>query len=151
MSGSAGFRKILVAFDGSTDSARAVRVASSLSLKYGASLLIVHVYHASTVMAAGGPNMPVPDFSELRAAARDAGMETLTRGVEAASKEGVKARGELLDGSSAVEAIVTFAAAEKADLIVMGTRGMTGFKKLIMGSVSSGVVNHADCPVLVVR
>ena len=44
-----------------------------------------------------------------------------------------------------------FAASEKADLVVTGTRGMTGFRKLIMGSVSSGLVNHAHCPVLVVR
>ena len=41
--------------------------------------------------------------------------------------------------------------AEKIDLIVMGTRGMGGFKKMLLGSVSSGVVTHAQCTVLVVR
>jgi len=46
---------------------------------------------------------------------------------------------------------VDFAAHKKADLIVTGTRGMTGFKKLILGSVSSGLVNHAHCPVLIAR
>jgi len=50
-----------------------------------------------------------------------------------------------------VEEIISIAEREKVDLIVMGTRGLGGFKKLLMGSVSSGVVNHAHCSVLVVR
>jgi nucleotide-binding universal stress UspA family protein len=52
---------------------------------------------------------------------------------------------------SVVEAIVSFAEERRVDLIVLGTRGQSGFKKLLMGSVSSGVVTHAHCSVLVVR
>jgi nucleotide-binding universal stress UspA family protein len=56
-----------------------------------------------------------------------------------------------VESGSVVEAIVEYATEEKAQLIVMGTRGMTGFKKMLLGSVSNGVVNHAPCAVLVVR
>ena len=53
--------------------------------------------------------------------------------------------------SSIVGEIVGFADKEKIDLIILGTRGRTGFKKLLLGSVAEGVVNHSSCPVMVVR
>ena len=52
---------------------------------------------------------------------------------------------------SIVSEIIEFAEREKIDLIIMGTRGRTGFKKILLGSVASGVVNSAHCPVLVIR
>jgi nucleotide-binding universal stress UspA family protein len=52
---------------------------------------------------------------------------------------------------SIVSEIIEFAERENIDLIIMGTRGRTGFKKLLSGSVASGVVNFAHCPVLVIR
>jgi nucleotide-binding universal stress UspA family protein len=53
--------------------------------------------------------------------------------------------------SSIVGEIVGFADKEKVDLIILGTRGRTGFKKLLLGSVAEGVVNHSSCPVMIVR
>jgi len=50
-----------------------------------------------------------------------------------------------------VETIINHAAKEDVDLIIVGTRGLGGFKKMLIGSVSSGVISHANCPVLVVR
>jgi nucleotide-binding universal stress UspA family protein len=64
---------------------------------------------------------------------------------------GLKVSSTLLENRSAVEAIVNYAAAQKIDLVVIGTRGLSGFKKLLLGNVSAGVVNHAHCQVLVVR
>ncbi len=52
---------------------------------------------------------------------------------------------------SIVSEIIEFAERENIDLIIMGTRGRTGFKKLLLGSVASGVVNFAHCTVLVIR
>lgn len=145
------FRKVVVAYDGSDDSVKAVRTGCSISLKYGASMIILHVYHSPTLIMSGGPGMPMPDFTDVEKATRESGQQILANGVQAAAGLGVKAVGELVEGASAVEAIVSFASAEKADLIVIGTRGRTGFKKLVMGSVSSGVASHAECPVMVVR
>ena len=52
---------------------------------------------------------------------------------------------------SIVKEIIEYSEREKIDLIVIGTRCRTGFKKLFLGSVASGVLNFAHCPVLVVR
>jgi nucleotide-binding universal stress UspA family protein len=53
--------------------------------------------------------------------------------------------------TSVVEALVTFVNSHKVDLIVMGTRGKTGFKPLLLGSVSIGISQHAECPTLLVK
>ena len=148
---SSGFGKVIVAFDGSKDSVKAVHLAASIATIYGSSLTLVHVYPSPAIGFSAASGMPIPDYGELEEASKAAGREILDRGVQAAKELGVEAHGELIEAPSVVEAIVSFAAAQKADLIVVGTRGMTGFKQLILGSVSSGVVSHASCPVLVAR
>jgi nucleotide-binding universal stress UspA family protein len=57
----------------------------------------------------------------------------------------------IISASSIVGEIVGFADKEKIDLIILGTRGRTGFKKLFLGSVAEGVVTHSSCPVMIVR
>jgi nucleotide-binding universal stress UspA family protein len=57
----------------------------------------------------------------------------------------------VLRGSSVVKAITDYGASRQVDLIVVGRKGLGGFKKLLLGSVSDGVVNHAASTVLVVR
>jgi nucleotide-binding universal stress UspA family protein len=57
----------------------------------------------------------------------------------------------IISVSSIVGEIIGFADKEKVDLIILGTRGRTGFKKLLLGSVAEGVITHSSCPVMVVR
>jgi len=97
--------------------------------------------------------MPIPEaeFESVEELSKERARGVLQDGIKLAETHGVKAKGELLEASSTVQAIVEFAASEKFDLIIVGTRGMTGFKRLILGSVSSGLVDHSECPVLVVR
>ena len=69
-----------------------------------------------------------------------------------AKKQGIHVKTEIPEAvSSVVETIINHATKESVDLIVVGTRGLGGFKKMLLGSVSSGIVSHAHCPVLVVR
>jgi nucleotide-binding universal stress UspA family protein len=151
MSQGTGFGKILVAFDGSIDSSKAIKLASSLALRYESKVIVVHVYSSPAIGFSAASGIPIPDYSDIEEAKKQAARNVLSKGLQLASEEGVKATGELVEASSVVEALVEFAAHEKADLIVVGTRGMTGFKKLILGSVSSGLVNHSPCPVLIAR
>lgn len=53
--------------------------------------------------------------------------------------------------TSVVKEIVEYAEKQKIDLIIIGSRGKTGFKKMLLGSVSSGVVTYVHCPVLVIK
>jgi len=147
----AGFEKILVAFDGSEDSVKAARLACSLAKKYGSKVTVAHVYSFAVFAYGGATPMPVPDIQPLEEAAKAKGMSILNRGLAIARECGADAEGELIEAPSIVQALVEYAAKEGVDLIVAGTRGMTGFKKLIMGSVSNGIAGHAECPVLVVR
>jgi nucleotide-binding universal stress UspA family protein len=88
----------------------------------------------------------------FEASARKAALEVVGRTVSMAEKKGVKAKATTSATiGSVVQTITDYAVAEKIDLIVIGTRGMGGFKKMLLGSVSSGVVTHAHCDVLVVR
>jgi nucleotide-binding universal stress UspA family protein len=144
-------RRILVAFDGSNDALKAVGVACSLAKKYGSSVTIAHVYSVEAFAYAGAAPVPIPDFQPLEDAAKARGRAILDKGLKKAKEDGVDATEELIEAPSVVQALVELAAKKEVDLIVAGTRGMTGFKKLIMGSVSEGVLHHVHCSVLVVR
>jgi len=68
------------------------------------------------------------------------------------NRQGVDARIKVLRaGDSIARAIVDFSEGEQADLIVVGTRGFGGLKRMVLGSVSTGLLNEASCPVIVVR
>jgi nucleotide-binding universal stress UspA family protein len=144
------FKKIVVAYDGSADSGKAIGFAARLAEKFGGEITVVHVY-SSPMIYSGAAGLPAPDVPGLEEAAREGGKKVLAEGLALAKKEGADAKGELLEAPSIVQAVADYSAGHEADLIVVGTRGMTGFKKLVLGSVSSGLVSHAHCPVLVVR
>jgi nucleotide-binding universal stress UspA family protein len=144
------FKKILVAYDGSKDSNKAVEAACALS-KGKASVTLLHVSAMPTMAYAGAAGLEQSTVGLLNEGAKKTAEAVVKEGLDRAARNGVKATGEAIDGTSVVEAIVTYASSEKFDLIVIGTRGNTGFKRLLVGSVSSGVLNHAHCPVLLVR
>lgn len=145
------FGKIMVAFDGSNDSMKAVRLAAALAKEFSSQLVVVHVYNSPMVIYGAGAALPIPNYKELEDSAKQVASDVLSRGLGLATEAGVTARGELLEAQSVVEALSEYAAHMEADLLVVGTRGMTGFKKLILGSVSSGLVGHSPCSVLVAR
>lgn len=145
-----GFRKILVGFDGSEHSERALRVACALASRFLSKLVVVNVY-SSPAYAVVGPSVPIPAIESVEKALEKEAKELVNQAVGVARGEAVEATGEALKASSAVEAITRYALVNDVDLIVLGTRGLTGFRKLVVGSVSSGVAAHAHCPVLVVR
>ncbi len=146
--------RILVGIDGSENSKRAAKLAAEIAQREGSELTILSIvsypnYPVSAVFDATALDRAYENYSaQLRKAADG----YIQNALSIAKSQGVEATGrvEQVTGST-VEALVTYAQAEKFDLIVVGTRGLGGFKKLVLGSVSSGVVSHAHCPVLVVR
>ena len=147
------FKRLLVAVDGSHNAARAAKVAVTLAEKFGAELIVCQVIPTPGYSLAQAAMVgPATILSDYFAAAHKDAKTVVDEAVRLAEMEGVKAIGVIRDNVfSAVEAIVKLAEDRNVDLIVIGTRGVTGFRRLLMGSVSSGVVSHAHCSVLLVR
>ncbi|MEM2096095.1 MAG: universal stress protein [Candidatus Caldarchaeum sp.] len=145
------FSKILAAVDGSDNSRRAVDVAVELCRKLGSELVVVHVVQQPPYLFAAAGISPAA-LQQYFQDAKEEGWRYVNEALRKASEAGVQARGEVVERApSVVEALTNYALSEKADLIVTGTRGLGSFKKLLLGSVASGVVSHAHCPVLVVK
>lgn len=80
------------------------------------------------------------------------GQQHVHRVKQQATEKNVNVKTEVITGiTSVVREIVEYAENKKVDTIVIGSRGMTGFKKMLLGSVASGVVTYSHCPVLVVK
>lgn len=134
--------KILLATDGSEDAALAARAAIDLSGKTGAELHVVHAWQS----------VPSARFeSFIRARLEQEAEELLAEQEKLVEAGGGKIAGTHLRRGSAVDEILDLAEELEVELIVMGSRGMGPVKRLVMGSVSEGVVHHARCPVLVLR
>ena len=149
-------KRILVAVDGSENAERASHVAVDLAQKYQAELLVLHVIarpsYSYVPMFPTVTPPPQRAYDEYYAYGKRAAEGYVSKAVTLAESQGVKARAEVREAvPSIVQGITEHALNEKVDLIVVGTRGLGGFKKLLIGSVSSGVVAHAHCPVLIVR
>ncbi len=146
--------KILVSTDGSENANRALDAALTLAKQNESELVIVNVVSETvpTQYSPIGINTPTVNYDDYFKAIEQAGGRIVDQAVKKAESKGVKVKGEVLRAmSSTVESIVNASNEEHVDLIVMGTRGLGGFKKLVLGSVSSGVVSHAHCSVMIVR
>ena len=114
-----------------------------------AELLLVHVLSAVTPFA-GDEYMSPQTYAEVRRSMQGYGQKQLGKLVAKAKAAGARVRGLLLEGPAA-DTIVRTARSRRANVIVMGTHGRTGFARLLMGSVAQRVVGTASCPVLTVR
>lgn len=150
------FHKIVVPIDGSENSFHASSLAIGMAAKYGSQLLIIHILHMNLNLQALGyyglsdTNEATEKYVE---ASRKEAAPWFDRIKKEAENTGVtQVKSEAIAGSlSIVGEIVNYAEENNADLIVIGSRGRTGFKKMLLGSVASGVITYAPCPVLVVK
>jgi nucleotide-binding universal stress UspA family protein len=148
-------KKILIAIDGSKPSLDASEQAISLAAKYEAELIAVHVVspdvrhgYLEDVITPGLP----ASLKEVVVLAMEKGQKYLDDVKQNASENKVEVRTEvLIGGSSVVKEIVEYAEEHQIDLIVIGTRGISGIKKMLLGSTASGVLSYAQCPVLIVK
>ena len=139
--------RIVVGVDGSTHAKAALAWALDEARLRGASVEIVHVWQFPSVAMTsfGSASLPVVTPEDLGAAA-EAVIHDVVAGLTPEDRKLV---------TSTVErghpAEVLLAAAKGADMLVVGSRGHGGFAGMLLGSVSSQVVHHAPCPVVVVR
>ncbi len=156
-------RSIVVGTDGSEPAHEAVRQATDLASREGARLHLVTAYHAPQILRerttiwtndpkgiietgrteAPGPHTETVDLREVAES-------VLKRAAGDALSKGVEVETHARKGHPA-EVIIEVANQEHADLIVVGSRGLTGIKRYLLGSVSSKVSEHAPCNVMIVR
>jgi nucleotide-binding universal stress UspA family protein len=142
------FSKILVAVDGSQASMDAADQAIEMASKYSSELIALHVILSDTTIFGTNPPRYIDEIKQEAQQYLDKIKQKIP---DQHDNSKIQMRTELVSSATAVGGIVGFAEKENIDLIVVGTRGRSGFKKLLLGSVASGVVNYAHCPVMVVK
>ncbi len=140
-------KTILVPTDFSDHSKHATDTAIGLAKTLGASIHLVHVLHYPVQVAAPG-QVAIPQ--DLWTQIRDGAARRLEKTSKSVSSAGIAVETHLTEGANA-QAVVELAKKIKADLIVMGTRGLSGLKHVMLGSVAERTVRLAPCPVMTVK
>jgi universal stress protein A len=150
--GDLSYRVILVPIDFSEHSKRTIEYAVRFAARYNAHIRILYVFQ-------------IPDYAVTKYEHRHQGCEELINQVDRAEEEaqenlnalenqllskGVNAKAYLRVGYP-FEEIVLMASDPEIDLVIIGSHGRTGIKRLLVGSTAERVVEHAPCPVLVVK
>ena len=133
--------KILLATDGSEDATLAARAAIELSNRTASELHVVHVWH----------DVPTPHLhSFVRAQLKQEAEETLQKQLERIEQSGgTVAQAHLREGRT-IDEILDLSEELEVGLLIVGSRGLGGVGRILLGSVSEGIVRHARRPVLVV-
>jgi len=145
------YKHILIAIDGSDTGDRALREGMGLAQKCQAQLRIVHAVDEVSL----NWESDYGALGELRRHRQQVGLEILERAVQKARAAGIESDMKLLEveklGLRVADAIAAEADAWPADLVVIGSHGRRGVRRLLLGSVAEGVARIASKPVLLVR
>jgi nucleotide-binding universal stress UspA family protein len=141
---------IVVGTDGSETAKEAVRQATDLAKAVGASLHLVSAYEPIGEGRLREERQQVPDDLQWMVNPREDVDSTLREAGESIGAEGVTVEIYAREGDPA-DAILDVAEEQKADLIVVGNKGMTGAKRFLLGSVPNKVSHHAPCSVMIIR
>ncbi|MCL4324072.1 MAG: universal stress protein [Candidatus Thermoplasmatota archaeon] len=139
--------KIVVAVDGSPHAERALEVAVDLAKKYQSELDIVTVIPTMVVVASTEPWVP-PQLPETETKYYHDLIEKATR---KATELGVPPKKTLCLEGHVVDELLAFTEKELPDLFIVGSRGLSTARRLLLGSVSDALVHHVKCPILIVK
>ena len=142
-------KKILIPLVKSEYNDKIISYATILAKGSGASITAIQVLDGSTL---GG----IGDFfgagvEEYEKAMRKRSEELLTEVQQVIEKQGIKTSIEVIGHKSVAQGIIDYAKESGADVIVIGTKGLTGVGKFVMGGVASSIINNAHCPVVAIR
>ncbi len=137
-----GFGRLLLATDGSIYSNAATKRAIDLAKSYGSALMAVSVVDVPPEFYAEAPNAFEDMVLKMKGNVSDVKKKAEESGLQASTFVGE---------GDAYKVITDLAVKEKAEMLIMGSHGRTGLKRLLMGSVTEKVIGHTPCPVLVVK
>jgi len=140
-------KHIMVPYDKSESAIRAFEYAMDLAGKYNANISIVTCI---SIQIPTDPYFGTAYIETTRLLKEDAVKST--QSLEPKLKElKIQYKMDVLEVVSITDTLTSYAESHNVDLIVMGSRGLGGFKRLLLGSVASGVSQHSKCPVLIVK
>ncbi|HJU60265.1 MAG TPA: universal stress protein [Nitrososphaeraceae archaeon] len=156
MSSDQFFSKILVPIDGSEPSFHAARMANKIAKRFNSEIIFLYVvvspskYEYANLTGLVTPKQIDMIIQNAKEEAKDwfKRVEDMVKEENPNIKLSTKV---ILTGIAVYGEIIQYAEKESIDLIVLGTRGRSGFKKLLLGSTATGVVTYAHCPVLVTK
>ena len=140
------FSKILVPVDGSDISYRALDSALFLSERLGSKITAIHVIEKVPTVYIQSQKI----LDEILESHKNESQKILDECSSIATKKGIGINTTLLEGNPA-STILEFSQMEKYEVIIIGSRGKGHFKELILGSVSSKILHHSLCPVLLIK
>jgi len=140
--------KILVPFDGSGYSQKAFDKALEIAEKFASKLIVVTVLQSKIADSTG---ISLERMQEIQDEEKDTATIMLKKLESQANAKNVSFLMEVIHNPSSSDGIVIFADKNNVDLIVIGSHGRTGFRKIVLGSVANGVLEHAKCPVLITK
>ena len=148
-------KKILVAVDGSKPSFNAGNEAIDVAKKHQAELIALYVIPSDIrydqIDDVETPGIPRP-VKGIVMTAMQGGQKYVDEVKLKATESNVSVGTDVvISTNSVVKTIVEYAEEKNIDLIVIGSKGMSGLKRMLLGSIASGVVTYAECPVLVVK
>jgi nucleotide-binding universal stress UspA family protein len=142
---------ILIAYDGSEDAKAAIEQAGKLFNGQSATVVTVWQRFIDTMARVGGGIGVILDYDEIDSSSEQSALERANEGAALASGAGLSATAKsVVADSTFAEAILSVSNELDATVVVLGSRGYTGVKSAVLGSVSNHVLHHADRPVLVV-
>lgn len=144
------YKRIAVAIDGSDASNAGLREACKVAKDQGSHLRLIHV--VDEILGASPPIFGSA-YDAIIAELRKAGSNILAHAESVAEKEGLTAETQLVEamGRPAGECVIHAAKEWPADLIVCGTHGRRGLRRIVMGSDAEYIVRHAPVPILLIR
>lgn len=137
-------RRILIATDGSAGSTRAAEYGASLAERFGADVVIVHAINLPSAFSLG-VNPPAIEVDE---ALEHAASRSIQAAAEVVERHGLT-HTDVVEHGAPANVILDAVAAQDVDLVVVGSQGHGAVQRFLLGSVSTRVLHHADCAVLV--
>jgi nucleotide-binding universal stress UspA family protein len=144
------FASIVVGTDGSATANEAVRQASDLAKSIGAKVKVVSAYQPVPETRLRQEKRDTPEDYQWMINPREDVDQTLKQAADDLSDAGVEVETFAREGDPA-DAVLDVAEEQKADLIVVGNKGMTGAKRFTLGSVPNKISHHAPCSVMIIR
>lgn len=150
------FKKILITVDGSPQSMNAADYAINIAKKYNSELVALHVlyskigfaFYSETVTGLITPS----SIKELVDQGKEEAKKWFEKIQEKCDAANLQVKTEaVITAISIVEAIVSYSEKEGVDVIFVGSRGRSAFKKLLLGSTASGIMTYAHCPVMIIK